>query len=216
MPVIVVQGTEQFRDLARRMKEAGETGLRRELGKALREGATPLVNEARERVVFLNIKGQKHPARVKKGRKWVDAPDQDGDEEQPRRTRARSGASARQARAQFALRKRRKVSTRLKMKAHKHSGLRVAVARSVSAKVSAGSRSSSLRVRAEQAKMPPSQRKLPAHLNTGRWRHPTFGRKPWVTQTADPGWFDGAMSDTGPAVRDRAIAIVADYVKKLE
>lgn len=216
MPVIVVQGTDAFRDLAKRMKEAGETGLRRELGKALREGVTPLVNEARERVAFLDIKGQKHPKRVKKRGKWMDAPDQSPDDEQPKGRRARSGASARQARAQFALRNRRKVSARLKTRTHKSSGLRVAVARSVSAKVSAGARSSSLRVRAEQAKMPPSQRKLPRHLNTGRWRHPTFGRSPWVTQTAEPGWFDGAMADVGPSVRDRAITIVGNYVEKLE
>ncbi len=216
MPVIVVQGADQFRELAKRMKEAGATGLRRELSKALRDGSTPLVNEARERVAFLAIKGHPHPKRIKKRGKWKDAPEQDGDDEQPRARRARSGASARQARATFALRKRRNASERLKRRTHQSAGLRVAVARSVSAKVSTGARSSSLRVRAEQAKMPPDQRKLPRHLNTGKWRHPTFGRSPWVTQTAEPGWFDGAMKDLGPVVRDRAIATVADYVKKLE
>lgn len=218
MPVIVVvEGTEQFRDLARRMKEAGATGLRRELGKAMREGVNPLVNDARERVATLPIKGHKHPKRIKKRGKWIDAPEQDGESENEdeKRRRHRPGASARQARAQFALRNRRKASERLKTRTQQHAGLRATVARAVSAKVSSGARSSSLRVTAAQAKMPPSQRKLPRHLNTGRWRHPTFGREPWVTQTAPPAWFDDAMSETGPRVRDRAITIVGDYIEKL-
>lgn len=27
-------------------------------------------------------------------------------------------------------------------------------------------------------------------LNTGRWRHPVWGRGPWQTQTVPPDWFD--------------------------
>lgn len=206
MPAVTVQGTEQFRALARRMKEAGATGLRREMTKSLRAGAQPLVDHARKNVLALDIAGVR-ATRSGRWRKQRDA---------GQRRTMRAGASARQVRAEFVLRNRRKPSERLKTKAHKGSGLRASVARTVSAKVSAAAGSSSLRVRAERAKMPPSQRKLPNHLNTGRWRHPTFGREPWVTQTAPPGWFNRAMETTGPEVRDKAIAVIGNYIESLE
>ncbi len=180
-----VVGADQFHELGKRLKAAGQKGLRREMGKGLRKGAAPLVADAQERVRGLPIQGH------------------------------RGGASARQARAQHALGKRKKLTERAKLKAHGGSGLRETVARATSAKVSTGARSSSLRVRAAQAKMPPSQRALPRYLNRGRWRHPTFGHDPWVEQTTPPAWFDDAMEAKGPAVRDAAVEMVAEYIAKL-
>jgi hypothetical protein len=41
----LADGAEQFAALSRRLKEAGETGLRRQLGKALNEAAKPITKE---------------------------------------------------------------------------------------------------------------------------------------------------------------------------
>jgi hypothetical protein len=128
----------------------------------------------------------------------------------------RGGASARAARAKAALGKKKKPSDRLKMRAHKGSGLRATVARAVAPKISSTKRSASLRVRAAQAKMPPDQRKLPRYLNEGRWRHPVFAdREKWVTQTADPAWFDDAANAKGPEVRRNAVVVVGDYLNRI-
>jgi hypothetical protein len=44
----LADGAEQFAALSRRLKEAGETGLRRELYKALNEAAKPITREIRD------------------------------------------------------------------------------------------------------------------------------------------------------------------------
>lgn len=56
-----------------------------------------------------------------------------------------------------------------------------------------------VRIRMSMSAMPEDQRRLPKHLNYGRWRHPVFGNggfdDAWVTQTAGPiGWFDGTFA----------------------
>ncbi|MDF2968361.1 MAG: hypothetical protein K0Q93_2139 [Nocardioidaceae bacterium] len=182
-----IAGTEDFTRLARDLKAAGTTGkgLRRELGKALRKGTAPLVDEARRNVQGLEVRG------------------------------VRGGASARAARAARALGKRKRVTDKARMRAHRGSGLRATVARSVSATVDTGGATARLRVRAAQAKMPPDQRKLPRYLNRGSWRHPVFGRDPWVEQTAPPAWFDDAGARKGPQVRDNAVQVVGEYLGKL-
>lgn len=65
------------------------------------------------------------------------------------------------------------------------------------------------RIRMSASAMPPEQRRLPKHMNYGRWRHPVYGNRDgqWVTQTALPvGWFDGTFAEHKPkawaAIRD--------------
>lgn len=67
-----------------------------------------------------------------------------------------------------------------------------------------------VRIRMSAGAMPPDQRRLPKHMNYGRWRHPVFGnRDNWTTQTIAPdGWFDGtfaAMKSGAAAAIDRAM-----------
>jgi hypothetical protein len=45
--VASITGAQQFQDLAQRLKEAGETGLRRELNKAIRDAAEPVAAQIR-------------------------------------------------------------------------------------------------------------------------------------------------------------------------
>lgn len=186
MARVELRGTADFRKVAQALKRAGEGPVVREMNKALRAGADPLVQEARRRVRATPVKG------------------------------GRGGASARAARAKAALGKKKKPSDRAKMKAHKGSGLRETIARAVSPKITSTARSASLRVRAAQSKMPPDQRKLPRYVNEGRWRHPVFAdRKTWVTQTADPAWFDDSANAKGPEVRRNAVVVVGNYLNRI-
>lgn len=186
MPRVELRGTGDFRHVAQALKAAGQGPVVREMNKALRQGADPLVQEARRRVRTVPIKG------------------------------ARGGASARAARARAALGKKKKPSDRIKMKAFKGSGLRDTIANAVTPKITSTTRSASLRVRAAQSKMPPDQRRLPRHINTGKWRHPVFAdREHWVTQTADPAWFDDSAKAKGPIVRNNAVAVVGNYLNRI-
>lgn len=115
-----------------------------------------------------------------------------------------SGARGRSAsirRAGFALARATKgdvskVTTRRLRSTIKRSGLRDSAARALKIEYRERATSSrpflGVRIRMSASSMPPDQRRLPKHMNYGRWRHPVFGdRDAWVTQTALPvGWFD--------------------------
>jgi hypothetical protein len=184
---IEIAGTADFKTVARKLHEAGDGKIAREMGKALKASASPLVEDAQRRVRSLAVSG------------------------------VRGGASARAARAAKALGRRKKLTEKAKLKAHRGSGLRATTARATAAKVTTGARSASMRVRAAAAKMPADQRKLPRYLNTGKWRHPVFGQsdKPWVTQVAPPAWFDDAAEAKGPEARDKAIKVVGEYLENI-
>ncbi|MFI9817573.1 hypothetical protein [Saccharothrix variisporea] len=184
---VEIEGTADFKTVARKLREAGDGQVAKEMGKALKASASPLVEDAQRRVQSLAVAG------------------------------VRGGASARAARAAKALGRRKRLTEKAKQKAHRGSGLRATVARATSAKVTTGARSATMRVRAAASKMPADQRKLPRYLNTGRWRHPVFGQKdkPWVTQVAPPAWFDDAAEAKGPEARDQAIKVVAEYLERI-
>lgn len=60
-----------------------------------------------------------------------------------------------------------------------------------------------IRVRMSSSALPADQRRLPKHMNYGRWRHPVYGNdNRWVTQTALPeGWFDGTFARMKPGAQ---------------
>lgn len=186
MALVEIKGTDEFKRVSRALREAGKGNIARQMTRGLREGAGPLVQEAQSNVRSLSVSG------------------------------ARGGASARAARAAKALGRKKRPSERVKQKAHQGSGLRATVARATNVKLSASARSASMRLRAQQAKMPADQRKLPTYLNVGRWRHPLFGNKNrWYTQTAPPAWFDDAARAKGPQAREKAIQEVAKYLDQI-
>lgn len=63
--------------------------------------------------------------------------------------------------------------------------------------------------------MPPDQRKLPAYMNRGQWKHPVFGGDRWVTQAVTPGWFDRPAIRHGRRVRESAIKVVLQTINEL-
>jgi hypothetical protein len=185
MPGFKVQGTDDFQRVARNLKAAGRGDLARKMGQEMKQAVEPARLEMQSNVRALRSSG------------------------------GRGGASARAARAAHTLRKRRNLTDRARLKAFRGSGLRETVARATRTTASAGSRSASVRIRAAQAQMPPSQRKLPRLLNRGHWRHPVFGGR-WTAQKASPaGWFDRPAKKHRPKVRYAAVAVVARTVRQL-
>ena len=140
--------------------------------------------------------------------------------------RGASGQAASNRRAGFALLRemrasRKGVSDKRILKATAGLGLRAAAAKSL--KVEYRERATSrrpflgARIRMSASNMPPDQRRLPKHMNYGRWRHPVFGDRDgqWVTQTALPdGWFDGTWAKRKPGVQAAIKRAVNDAYQK--
>lgn len=102
------------------------------------------------------------------------------------------------------------------------SGLRAAVARSVQVQRRTSGSTAGVRIKANPGSMPADQRKLPAYMDEGRWRHPVLGnRSAWVTQTVSPsGWFTDTAAKSGGKVRGEIMevtaAAVAEVARKLD
>lgn len=123
-----------------------------------------------------------------------------------------------QARRAFTEGRSRNRSDRVKRRAFAGRGLRATVGRTLRTKIKTGARSAGVEIRSQVKLMPPSQRKLPEHMNTGRWRHPVFrGRSgPWVTQTVvPPGWFDRPANKGGQKIRNAAGDVVENINRKI-
>lgn len=87
-------------------------------------------------------------------------------------------------------------------------GLRETVAKAIQTKVTNSGPRQGIRIRVDGTKLPPNQRRLPKFLDgQGRWRHPTFGRDPWVLQTGRPWWT--------PTLRAGQAAVKAEIAKIL-
>jgi hypothetical protein len=53
-------------------------------------------------------------------------------------------------------------------------------------------------------------------VNAAKWRHPTYGRTPWVNQVGSPGWFSEPMKATRPSALAAVQRAVNDAVRRLE
>lgn len=93
--------------------------------------------------------------------------------------------------------------------------LRSKIARATEAKVRT-TRRPTVVVWVNPRRMPPGEQNLPGYLDGARpfhrWRHPTFGRSPWVTQRAHP-YFDRATRGVAPAAERGAVRVV-DIISK--
>lgn len=184
MVSIKIDGTDEFREFARRCRAAGSDGkqLLAHIRRALKDGAEPVAEDARQNVRGLSSRG------------------------------GRGGARA--ERTAFLVGRRKKpLSEQAKSRIHASTGLRSSSARATKVQISTGGASARARIRVNAAMMPASQRKLPSHMNTGKWRHPVMGGPAWVTQTVAPSkWFDRAMTRGGPRVRQHAFTTVERFL----
>ncbi len=97
-------------------------------------------------------------------------------------------------------------------------GLRAASARSIKSKVNYTGRRIGARISIDASMLPRSQRKMPAHINRGRVRHPVWGhRDRWVQQTfTPPGAFDKPIIRHRQAVRRKVEAAVTEVLRTLK
>ncbi|SDN73881.1 hypothetical protein [Allokutzneria albata] len=182
---VKVVGTEQFEELARRLRETGNGAIAREMAKSLRASAEPAKAAAEQSVLGLPISGH-------------------------------SSGRGRAQREAYLLSRRKRVSARMAQRIREGAGLRASTANALRTEVTASARTARLRIKVQKSLLPPGMRKLPKHMNSGKWRHPVWGnREVWVAQTAPPHWFDDPMQTEGPQVRDAAQQVVSSYLKRL-
>lgn len=187
MAGVKIVGTEQFEVFARKAKAAGSEGK-------------GLINELRRA--------------MKDGAKPVT---EDARSNVMALSSKARGSGARAARTAFRISKRKRgLSEHAKAKIHAHTGLRSSAARATQLQVTLGGKTVRARIRVNSSMMPADQRKLPAHMNSGRWRHPVLGNKrAWVTQTVSPDhWFDRAVDKGGPKVREQAFVTVERFLQR--
>ena len=193
---VEVRGTAEFRELARRLKEAGDGRLVRDLRRGMRAAANPAKEEAQRTVRSVRIEGVPLAETT--------------------RPRRRTRGSGRYARYEHQLSRSRKVTERARVRAAGRSGLREAVAHATGIEVNASPKSARVRIRCRRSQMPADQRKLPMYINKGHWRHPVRGNTDvWVEQLADPAWFDDTVPKAGPACREAAAQVVNDITDKI-
>lgn len=176
--VYVVLGTEEFREVARKLREAGNVKLTRKLRAKMRKAGDPMLREARGNVMRIASSG------------------------------IRGGGSA--ARAAHVAGRSRRLTERVQERIIGHSGLRAATAAATTLEVKLAGRNVGVRLVCKLNRMPRDQRKLPVHMNTGKWRHPVHAdaSRPrdewgWTTQiVTPPGWFSDATEHHGPRVRE--------------
>ncbi|UBU10036.1 hypothetical protein [Nonomuraea gerenzanensis] len=127
-----------------------------------------------------------------------------------------SRGGGRKAREEHQFERSRGDEDRRRARARKGAGLRDSVARSLRLVVKTGSKTPLVRIEVDASKMPPDQRTLPKHLDAVKgWRHPTFGRDPWVHQQGRP-WFRVTIKRHAPAVRARILKAMDDIADKIE
>jgi hypothetical protein len=181
---VKIEGTDELRDLANRLREAGDRKTLNALRKAIRDAAAPAVQDVATAVTSLAISGEKGARGV--GRARITG----------------TGGSGRTRRLTYDVLRSKGQLTRVLERAHARSGLRATVARALTTQIGASGRSASARIKVAQSKMPPDQRKLPYWMEKGHWRHPVFGGSRWVGQNSTPDWFHGTLRGHRDNVRE--------------
>ena len=184
---IKVEGTEEFTQLARDLRDAGDGRMLREVAKSMRANTKPIEDAQKARVQSIATSAT-----------------------------TRGGASARAARTARPLGRRRAGPAAL-LRAHRASGLRAAAARTVRTQVSTAGNTAAVRIRSDAKRMPADQQRLPQAMNRGEWRHPVFAdRQMWVAQKVAPAeWFDEPAEKGGQAVREKAFDTVGKFLDNI-
>lgn len=194
-----ITGAEQLGSLAKRLKDAGEgKALRKELLKAIRAGAKPALADTRKAIRAIPITGARGGGRKQRQRTAYG----DASARLQKDTGDPFGIIDKEERAWA--------------RAKKGAGLRDSIARSLRLNVKTGSRSAQVRIEVDSSKLPEDQRSLPRHLDNPKgWRHPTFGKKPWVAQKGRP-WFEVTIRKHLPAMRAHILKAMDDVAAKIE
>lgn len=97
-------------------------------------------------------------------------------------------------------------------------GLRATIARAIQTKITYAGPRTGVRIRVDTAKLPPGQRKLPRHMDTGTWQHPVMGDPDvWVAQTVTPaGWFTATIKPHSARARAQINEAAQRALKAIE
>ena len=186
---VLITGTEELREVAARLRDAGDRKLITALARGIKNAAKPAVDELKQKVRGLPVEGE-------------------------RGATLSGGALARMQ--HDVLRSRSKNIAHVIKRAIGRAGLRDTIARIITTQVSTSARRAAVRIRIPAAAMPPKQRRLPRYLNKGKWRHPVFGNKEvWVGQKSEPHWFEDTLKKQGPEVRKEILAQVRQVTDKI-
>lgn len=182
---IRIAGAHELSRLSKALKAAGRKDLQVELRKAIRRGARPAMVATKAAVRAIPVTGS-HGGGSKSRVAFHEGRSKAADE------------------------------TKRRAKAIRKSGLRTTIASAISLKVKTGSRRAAVRIEVDEKRLPEDQRALPWGLDSARgWRHPTFGRKPWVQQRGRP-WFAVTIGKFAPKIRSDVLKAMNDIVKKIE
>ena len=137
------------------------------------------------------------------------------------RTNTKVSSAGRKARAEQTLSKSKAYDradsgkrARMEARALRGAGLRESIAKGVRIENRARGPRAGVTIKSRTSALPYDQKKLPRHMNRGRWRHPVFGnRDVWVEQTFTPGWFDKPVREYRPKVRAAIEAEMAEWLE---
>lgn len=111
---------------------------------------------------------------------------------------------------------RRKLEAGHKTRARKTHSLRSYIKGAIKSRVAYTGYKLGAKVYVEPSALPPSQRKLPKHVDSLRWRHPVWGhRDRWVTQHGTP-YFSGPIKRHREQVRRDVQAAVDQVMRTLK
>lgn len=195
-----ISGADDFRRLAVKFKAAGANGaaIRKKLTATIQKRLARIIDEQKSMAANMRItvKSNAPNARVRKGVKSI------------------GGTRRREAFHQSARLRGRNVRAR-----RGGYGLRASTARAIKGKVNYTGRKLGARVLVDPSAMPPSQRRLPRHLDNPRgWRHPTFHNRTargWVTQYGEP-YFSEPIERHRDEVRREIKADIDEVMRTLK
>jgi len=95
--------------------------------------------------------------------------------------------------------------------------LRATIAAAIRISVRTTGGTAGARIWIDRSALPPDLVNMPKKINEGRIRHPVYGnRRRWVTQWAQPPWWDTTVRRHTPRMEREVARIVADVRRRLE
>lgn len=194
------QAGQQFRALAKKLRQAGAVDLRSALRQKITAAGRPVVDEVKQAVRDLSVTstsvGGKKLRQAGPGSHGGGI----GQRRKERVSRAKATAKADLAKARQRAERR-------------GAGLRETVAAGVKLQVTA----KGVKIIASSAQLPEKQKSLVRRLDSDKgWRHPVFGdREVWVTERGGP-WFGATIKPKAPAFRAAVVDAMEEIKKQLD
>lgn len=194
------QAGQQFRALAKQLRKAGATDLRKALRQKIAAAGAPVVDEVKQAVRDLQVTS----TRAGGGKELHRAVSSHGGGAGQRR---KSNVSRAKASATVGVEKARERAAR------RGTGLRETIAAGVKLQITA----KGVRIIASSARLSDDQKSLVRRLDSDKgWRHPVFGnRKVWVHERGGP-WFAETIKPKGPAFRAAVVEAMEEIKKQLD